>query len=166
MLCYTHTGSFYEFTHSALGQVLCSPISPDPCTIGEMYLIDVPSSHSPSLPSVTPMQTMRKGYGTDRPWKHYIKGKKLDTKGQNPEVLYLCGMCRTSKSIEAESRPVFTYGCGESEVETVLFGMGLFVGRMEMWTWIAVMVIQPVTILKSCNCMLSNGEFDGIWIIS
>lgn len=31
-------------------------------------------------------------------------------------------MCRTSKRIEAESRPVFTYGCGEGEVETLLFG--------------------------------------------
>lgn len=57
---------------------------------------------------------------------------------------------------------MFTYDCGEGEGETLLFGTGLFVGRMEMWAWIVVMIIQPVTILKSCNCMLSNGEFDGI----
>jgi hypothetical protein len=57
---------------------------------------------------------------------------------------------------------VFTYGREEGEVETLLFAMGLFVGRAEMWTWIVVMVIQLVTILKSCNCVLSNGEFDGI----
>lgn len=57
---------------------------------------------------------------------------------------------------------MFTYGREEGEVETLLFAMGLFVGRAEMWTWIVVMVIQLVTILKSCNCVLSNGEFDGI----
>lgn len=56
---------------------------------------------------------------------------------------------------------MFTYSSGEGEVETPLFGMGLFVGRMGIRTWIVV-VIQPVTILKSCNCMLSNGEFDGL----
>lgn len=40
-------------------------------------------------------------------------------------------MCRTSKSIGAESRLVFTYSRGEGEAEALPFGMGLFAGRMK-----------------------------------